>query len=258
MELRLDGKRAFVSAGAVGIGRATCLALRTAGATVFTADIDQEALAQLPADIHCFHCDVGEPSAVAAVMQQVLIEGLDILINNAGIAGPTAPIEAIAIADWVHTINVCLNSQFYFSRQAVPVFKRQRHGVLINLISAAGVLGFPNRSPYAAAKWGAVGLTKTLAMELGRYNIRVNGIVPGNVNGERMQQVVAAHAAAENLSHATVRELYAISTSMRCFVEASEIAHLIVFLASHYGQHISGQIIGVDGNTETLCPRMPE
>jgi len=123
------------------------------------------------------------------------------------------------------------------------------------MISGAGILGSPGRSPYAAAKWAVTGFTETLAMEVGPDNIRVNGIVPGNVKGQRMENVIAAHAAAEGLEPQDVRHMYAIGTSMQCYVDPQEISDLIMFLVSDYGRHISGQIIGVDGNTETLYPR---
>ena len=256
MNITLEGKRVFVSAGGAGMGRSTCLAFHQAGAEVFTCDINQEALTSLPQGIETFTCDVGDAEEVKEMMDEILPDGIDVLVNNAGIAGPTAPIENISLEEWNHTINVCLNSQFYFNRLVVPLFKKQRHGVLINLISGAGILGFPNRTPYAAAKWSVTGLTKTLAMELGPQNIRVNGIVPGNVNGERMDRVVQAHAEADKISPEVVRKLYAIGTSMQCFIEPEEIANMILFLSSDHGRHISGQIIGLDGHTETLYPRM--
>ena len=123
------------------------------------------------------------------------------------------------------------------------------------MVSAAGILGFPNRSPYVAAKWAVSGLVKTLAMELGSDNIRVNGIVPGNVNGDRMERVIQAHAKSEGLEPEEVRYSYAIGTSMQCYVDPEEVSNLICFLCSDYGKHISGQIVGVDGFTETLYPR---
>ena len=152
-------------------------------------------------------------------------------------------------------MGVCIDAQFYCARRAVPVFKAQQSGVIINMVSAAGIMGFPGRSPYVAAKWAVSGFTETLAMELGPDNVRVNGVVPGNVNGDRMERVITAHAQAEGLDPEEVRRLYAIGTSMQCYVDPQEISDLIMFLVSDYGRHISGQIIGVDGNTETLWPR---
>lgn len=255
MQISLQGKRVFISAGGDGMGRATVLAMHRLGADVITCDIDAEALATLPDGISRYVCDVSDADAVDAMFEQFIDGGLDILVNNAGIGGPTKPIEAVSNAEWRQTMGVCIDGQFYCSRRAIPTFKAQQSGVIINLISAAGILGFPNRSPYVAAKWAVTGLTKTLAMELGPDNIRVNGIVPGNVNGERMERVIHAHAEADNLPADEVRRLYAIGTSMQCYVDPEEIADMICFLCSDYAKHVSGQVVGVDGNTETLYPR---
>lgn len=237
------------------MGRATALAMQNLGATVYTCDIDGDALATLPAGIESRVCDVASSKQLDAVFDHVLPHGLDILVNNAGIAGPTKRVEDVTDEEWQRCMDVCVNAQFYCARRAVPVFKSQKHGVIINLISGAGILGYPTRSPYAAAKWAVTGFTKTLAMELGPDNIRVNGIVPGNVNGERMERVIHAHAETDGLDPEAVRRMYAIGTSMQCYVDAEEIAAAICFLCSDHARHISGQILGVDGNTETLYPR---
>lgn len=255
MKVELENKRVFISAGADGMGRSTVLAMLGIGAKVFTCDINQKMLDSLPTEIGTYHCDVSNPVDVDAMFDDFIDDGLDILVNNAGIGGPTKPIEEVTNEEWRQTMGVGIDSQFYCCRRAVPVFRDQQQGVIINMVSAAGILGYPNRSPYVAAKWAVSGLTKTLAMELGPDNIRVNGIVPGNVNGDRLDRVVDAHAEVEGLTPEAVRHLYAISTSMQCYVEPEEIANLICFLCSGFGKHISGQIIGVDGYTETLYPR---
>lgn len=255
MQISLEGKRAFITAGGAGMGRATALAMHAAGATVYTCDIAEAALATLPEGITSWTADVSRSSELDAIFDEILPDGLDFMINNAGIAGPTKLVEHITDEEWRTTMAVCVDSQFFCARRVVPIFKAQRSGAMINLISGAGILGYPTRTPYVAAKWAVSGLTKTLAMELGPDNIRVNGVVPGNVNGDRMDRVVHAHAVAENLDPKEVRRMYAIGTSMQCYVDPEEIADLIVFLCSDYGRHISGQIIGVDGNTETLYPR---
>ncbi len=255
MEISLEGKRAFVTAGGAGMGRATVLAMHGLGAEVFTCDVDGEALESLPDGISASVCDVSRSADLDALFDTFLPDGLDVLINNAGVAGPTKLVEDITDDEWRHTMAVCIDAQFYCVRRVVPVFKAQGHGAIVNLISAAGILGYPSRSPYAAAKWAVTGLTKTLAMELGTHNIRVNGVVPGNVNGDRMERVIAAQAEAEGLDPEVVRRMYAIGTSMQCYVDPEEIADLIVFLCSDHGRHISGQVIGVDGHTETLYPR---
>ena len=255
MKVELENKRVFISAGADGMGRSTALAMLDIGAKVFTCDINQEMLNSLPAEIVSYHCDVSNPADVDAMFDDFIDHGLDILVNNAGIGGPTKPIEDVTFDEWRQTMSVGIDSHFYCCRRAVPVFRHQKQGVIINMVSAAGILGYPNRSPYVAAKWAVSGLTKTLAMELGPDNIRVNGIVPGNVNGDRLDRVVEAHAQAEGLETEAVRHLYAIGTSMQCYVDPEEISNLICFLCSDFGKHISGQIIGVDGYTETLYPR---
>ncbi|MFT4629830.1 MAG: NAD(P)-dependent dehydrogenase (short-subunit alcohol dehydrogenase family) [Arenicella sp.] len=255
MKVELENKRVFISAGADGMGRTTVLTMLDIGAKVFTCDINQEMLNSLPAEVGTYHCDVSNPVDVDAMFDDFIDDGLDILVNNAGIGGPTKPIEEVTNDEWRQTMSVGIDSQFYCCRRAVPVFRHQKHGVIINMVSAAGILGYPNRSPYVAAKWAVSGLTKTLAMELGPDNIRVNGVVPGNVNGDRLDRVVHAHAQAEGLDTEAVRHLYAIGTSMQCYIDPQEISNLICFLCSDLGKHISGQIIGVDGNTETLYPR---
>lgn len=255
MQISLEGKRVFITAGGAGMGRATALAMHKIGATVFTCDVDADALSTLPDGIKTFVSDVSNPDAVDAIFDEILPGGLDILVNNAGIGGPTKPVEDVTNEEWRACMSVCIDSQFYCARRAVPTFRKQKHGVIINLVSAAGILGFPNRSPYVAAKWAVTGFTKTLAMELGQDNIRVNGIVPGNVNGERMERVIKAHAAAEGIDPEEVRRLYGIGVSMQCYVDPEEIADMICYLCSDYARHVSGQIVGVDGNTETLYPR---
>ena len=255
MQVSLRGKRAFITAGGAGLGRATAAAMHGMGAEVFTCDIDPGSLESLDPGIRSWTCDVSVSGEIDRVLDVVLPGGLDILVNNAGVAGPTKPVEEVTDEEWRHTMAVCVDAQFYCARRVVPVFRARGHGVMINLVSAAGILGYPTRSPYAAAKWAVTGFTKTLAMELGPDNIRVNGIVPGNVSGERMERVISAHAGAGNLDPETVRRLYAIGTSMQCYVNPEEIADMICFLCSDHCRHVTGQIVGVDGFTETLYPR---
>ncbi len=255
MQISLQGKRAFVTAGGDGMGRTTAITMDALGAEVFTCDIDPTGLDTLPDSITSWVCDVSDSAALDAVFDEILPGGLDIMVNNAGIGGPTKLVEDVTDAEWSQTLAVCLDSQFYCVRRVAPVFKSQGGGVIINMVSGAGIMGFPGRSPYAAAKWASAGLTETWAMELGPHGVRVNGIVPGNVNGDRMERVIAGHAALDGIEPDEVRRLYAIGTSMQCYVDPQEVSDLIVFLCSDYGRHISGQMIAVDGNTETLYPR---
>src|SRR4029077_3040163 len=122
------------------------------------------------------------------------------LVNNAGIAGPTAKVEDIKPEDWDRCIAVDLSGMFYCTRKAMPLIKRSGGGSIVNLSSAAGRHGFPQRSPYSAAKWGVVGFTKSLAVEAGPDKVRVNCLLPGIVEGERIERVIAAKAAAQGMS----------------------------------------------------------
>ena len=162
MKIELENKRVFISAGGDGMGRTTAIAMMDIGAKVITCDINQKMLDSLPSEIETYHCDVSKPDDVNAMFDDFIDEGLDILVNNAGIGGPTKPIEEITNEEWHQTMSVGIDSQFYCCRRAVPVFKKQKSGVIINMTSAAGILGYPNRSPYTAAKWAVTGLTKTL------------------------------------------------------------------------------------------------
>ena len=257
MESRLDGKRAVVTAGAAGIGRAIVDSFVAAGARVHICDVDEALLeaarAALPG-LGATLADVADARAVDRLFDDVIDElgGLDILVNNAGIAGPTAPAEDISPEDWRRTIAVDLDGAFLCARRAIPLLKSAGGGAIVNIASTAGLFGFPSRSPYAAAKWGVIGLTKTLAMELGPFGIRVNAICPGSVDGPRMDRVVAADAAARGLDPAEVRKAYVAQVSMRTFVDVADIANMALFVCSAAGARISGQALAVDGHTETL------
>jgi NAD(P)-dependent dehydrogenase (short-subunit alcohol dehydrogenase family) len=251
------GQRVVVTAGAAGIGRAIALAFAAADAKVFVCDIDAAALADLqaayPAIGTCM-ADVADPAAVDTLFDiaRDFLGGLDVLVNNAGISGPTAPVEAIDIADWKRTIAVDLDSVFYCTRRAVPLLKDAGGGSIINLSSVAGRLGYPLRTPYASAKWAVVGLTKSLAMELGPAGIRVNAILPGLVEGERIDRVIAAKAEALGMTFAAYREQMLSRVSLRQMVTADDVANMAVFLASAAGASISGQELSVCGNVETI------
>ena len=231
------------------------LALQTKGATVFVCDVDADALATLPPGLSGAHVDVSDPTAVGAWLDPVVAGGIDILVNNAGIAGPTKPIEEIDPDEWRRCLAVDLDGQFFCAQRVAGAMKDQQRGAIINVSSTAGLLGMPNRAPYVAAKHAVIGLTKTLTMELGRYNIRVNAIAPGSITGDRMRRVVAAHAETDGISEQQVTDMYVSGTSMATFVDPEEVSDMVVYLASERGKRISGQVISIDGHTETLYPR---
>jgi NAD(P)-dependent dehydrogenase (short-subunit alcohol dehydrogenase family) len=257
MDLRLDGKRAVLTAGGAGIGRVTLQTFVDAGARVVTCDVDQAALDRLRGDlptVPAIPVDVADDAAVDRLFELALeqLGGLDILINNAGIAGPTAPIEEVAPTDWRRTLEVNLTGQYLCARRAVPHIRAAGGGSIVNLSSAAGRFGFALRSPYCASKWAVVGLTKALAIELGPDQIRVNAICPGAVEGERINRVIAAKAEARGVSFEAMRQQYVETASMKRLISAQDIANMILYLCSDAGRLVSGQAIGVDGNIEYL------
>ena len=257
MDASARGLRVLVTAGAAGIGEAFAKVFADAGARIFICDVDAAALeafrARRPA-IGATVTDVSDPRQVDRLFAEAeaFLGGLDVLINNAGIAGPTAPVEDIAIADWDRTIAVDLNGMFYCTRRAVPLLKAAGGGSIINLSSVAGRLGFPLRTPYSAAKWAVVGFTKSLAIELGPSNIRVNAIQPGVVEGERIERVIAAKAKALGLGHEEYRRQILSKVSLRRSVSPVDIANMALFLATDAGRNVSGQALSVCGNVETL------
>lgn len=247
----------LVSAGAAGIGKAFAETFADAGAKVFICDVDPTALDGFRTarpEIGSCIADVADPKAVDLLFDAAtkFLSGLDVLINNAGIAGPTAPVEAIDIAEWNRTIAIDLNGMFYCTRRAVPLLKAAGGGSIINLSSVAGRLGYPLRTPYAAAKWGVVGFTKSLAMELGPANIRVNAIQPGIVEGERIERVISAKAKALGVSFDDCKRQLLSKVSLRRTVSPADIASMALFLATDAGRNISGQALSVCGNVESL------
>ena len=174
------------------------------------------------------------------------------MINNVGIAGPTGKLEDLNLNDWQETIDININSHFYYTKHAIPLLKNKGDGSIINLSSTAGLFGFPLRSPYAASKWAIIGITKTLSMELGEFNIRVNAICPGSVSGDRMKKVIKAKAESLGVSEEKVKQDYVSYVSLGTFVEKEDIANTAIFLLSQEANKITGQIITVDGHTERM------
>ncbi|WP_102107645.1 SDR family oxidoreductase [Oceaniglobus roseus] len=255
MELGLAGHRVIVTAGAGGIGLAIAEAFAEEGARVVVCDVDAGALAALPGGIEGLACDVADRAAVGTFMEQALdrLGGLDTLVNNAGIAGPTGPVEEIPPEAWDTCLQVCLTGQFNMARLAVPALKASANGSLVNVSSLAGRVGFALRSPYAAAKWGVIGFTRSLAIELGGAGVRVNAILPGLVAGDRQRRVLEAKAQARGQSFAETEAQAFSYTSIKDYVTPRQIADQILFLASERGRTISGQAISVCGDTQMLA-----
>ena len=248
-------ERVVVTAGASGIGRAIADAFLATGARVHVADSDATAIAALPEDnqnLTTSVTDVADIEDVARMFAEARshMGSVSILINCAGIAGPTGVLEDIDPVAWRQCISVNLDASFLCAQQAIPEMKAAGRGAIINMSSTAGLFGYPMRTPYASAKWALIGLTKSLAMELGPWGIRVNAICPGSVEGPRMDRVIAAEAIKRGTSEESVRQVYTSGVSLRTFVSADDIANMAVFLCSPAGARISGQALPVDGHTE--------
>ncbi|HEY8244380.1 MAG TPA: SDR family oxidoreductase [Casimicrobiaceae bacterium] len=257
MNLDLKGHRVLVTAGASGIGLATARAFVAEGARVLVCDVDRNALAALAtndAAIASVEADVSDPADVARLFGEVdtRLGGLDTLVNNAGIAGPTAACEDVKLEDWQRTLDVNLTGMFLCAQKAIPLLKQSANGSMVNLSSAAGRFGFALRSPYSASKWGVIGFSKSLSIELGGAGVRVNAICPGAVAGDRIDRVIAGKAKVRDVSFDVVRDEFLGKTSLKRFVSADDIANAIVFLASKLGANIDGHALPIDGDVQSL------
>tara|TARA_B110000196_G_scaffold119400_1_gene103674 strand:+ start:311 stop:1087 length:777 start_codon:yes stop_codon:yes gene_type:complete len=248
----------LISGAASGIGRNIAEAFIAEGAQVHICDASAAAIAEfLEANPNATAtlADVSNTGDVDKVFADFdeKHDQLNILINNAGISGPSAAVEDVARDAWDQCLAVNLSGAFYMTNRAVPLLKQAGGGSIINISSSAGLFGTPMRSPYAASKWGLIGLTKTWAMELGPHNIRVNAVCPGCVSGPRIDGVIERDAEERGVSPQEIRDVYQRQSSMRTFVSAEEIADTVLFLASEKAGKVSGQAMSVDGHTETLA-----
>jgi len=253
----LGGQRVIVTAGAGGIGEATVRLLHAEGCRIALCDVSDEALGRIGSDlpgITTLRADVSDEGDVARFFEAALsaLGGLDALVNNAGIAGPTGGVEDISVADWRRCLDIGLTGQFLCARLAVPHIKAAGGGSIVNMSSSAGRHGYAYRTPYAAAKWGVIGFTQSLAKELGPSNIRVNAVLPGIVEGPRMDGVIRDRAERLDLSFDEMKAQYLQTVSLRRMVTPQDVAASIAFLMSDAGRNLSAMSFNVDGNVETL------
>lgn len=247
----------LVTAGASGIGRCIAELFLKDGFAVHVCDINADHITEFMQNnpnATASQTDVSKIDEVKKLFKDIvkLYGKLNVLVNNAGIAGASSLIEDVPIDDWNRTIDVNLNGMFYVTKLAVPLLKKNKSGSIVNLSSTAGLMGVPNRSPYAASKWAVVGLTKTLAMELGPFNINVNAVCPGCVEGDRIRRVIEADAKNQGKTSEEIEAVYKRQSSMRLFVNKDDVANMVHYLSTDKGHNLSGQAIAVDGNTEGL------
>lgn len=248
-------QRVLITAGASGIGWAIAQAFLSEGARVHVVDIAEDAVEGVVSAHDNLTGSVGDVSSsedVARAIEDVRenLGGLDVLVSNAGIAGPTAPVEEYDPQAWNAVVNVNLNGSFQVVRQAVPLLKENGHGSIIVMSSLAGRFGYPNRIGYSTTKWGLVGFTKTLSLELGPHNITVNSIHPGGVKGPRLDKVFEGRAEVSGRTVDQERELALANQAIKDFTDPADIAALAVFLASPAARTISGQQLSIDGDSK--------
>ena len=252
LPLDLTGLRVAITAGAGGIGRVMADSFAFCGARPFVSDLDETALAA------CGHPGMRADATRLADLDRFMEEaarrlgGLDVLVNNAGIAGPTKPVEQVTPEELDGVLQADLASMFHCARHAIPMLRAAGGGSIVNLSSAAGKFGFPLRSPYSAAKWGVVGFTRSLAMEVGSDRIRVNAILPGLVDGPRIRSVLRNKAQAKGVGENEETASALERVNLRCFVGQQDIANMALYLCSPFGATISGQAMSVDGGMEGL------
>ena len=257
MKINLKNKTYVISAAADGIGFAIAKKIINAGGKVYISDINKKKVNEINKKyknkIYATAMDCTNPAEIKNYFHKLKsLKKIDGLINNIGIAGPTKSLEDIKIEEWEETIKTNLHSHFYYTKYSIPFLKKAKKSSIINLSSTAGLYGFAQRSPYTASKWAVIGLTKTLAMELGKYKIRVNTICPGSVEGDRMKRVVDAKALLTKTNPKKVKQEFESMVSLQTFVNKEDIASMALFLLSDESQNISGQAMTVDGNTERM------
>jgi len=252
----MSQRRVVITAGAGGIGRATAQAFAEQGDLVHICDLDAAALDAAVAshpNISGAICDMSDRAAIERFVPAAAerLGGIDVLINNAGVSGPTAPVERMDPDAWEAVLAVNLTGTFNVTRLAIPYLKRSEHGVIIILSSVGGRFGYPERSPYSVSKRGLLAFTETLALELGDDGIRVNAIAPGGVDGDRVQRVLAGRAESSGRSLAEETADALANQALKYFVDPADIAALSLFLASDHGKSITGQTIPIDGGSKT-------
>ena len=254
--MKLEGRTSIITGGGRGLGRAIALRFASEGASLVLSGTTEDAITATAKEIRAnggraigIRADVAEESEVEALVAAALDEfgRIDILVNNAGIIGPTAPVVQIERQEWDRTLAVNLTGAFLCVKHALPHMIERRSGRVLNITSVAGLIGYNLRSAYAVSKWGMIGLTRTLAIEAGRYDITVNAIAPGPVKGPRMDAVIRLRAESMGKPASEVEDEYVQPIALKRMVEEEDVASTALFLASDDGRNITGETITVSG-----------
>ncbi|MCG7301256.1 SDR family oxidoreductase [Brevibacterium ravenspurgense] len=251
----MEQRIAVVTAGAAGIGRSIATRLKEDGFTVVVTDVSAEAVEDAAkSGLHAHVADASSPEDTRSLADFIQSEfgKLDVLVNNAGIAGPTARVEDIELCDWNLTMSINITAQFLHVKALLPLLRKAERGRIINLSSAAGVLGMYGRSVYSASKSAVFGFTKSLAIELGPEGITANAICPGAVGGPRIDAVIAAKAEILGDSVEAVAADYRNQSAIGEFIDPASVAGIVSFLAGPDGKQMNGQMLSVDGFTQKL------
>lgn len=252
----LQDKIAVITGGGRGIGRAIAQAFAREGAHLVLAARDlaaleetRELVAEYRRDVLVLPLDLHQEESVQTLAEQVQahFKHVDILVNNSGIAGPTAPLWEISPEQWRETLDVDLTGPYLCCRAFLPRMLVRRSGNILMIGSMTGKRPLFGRTPYAAAKLGLVGLVRTLAWETGPYNIRVNLISPGPVEGERIGRVLRDMASAQHISLEEARRLFLRDSPLDSMAPPADIANAALYLASD----LSGSTTGEDLNVSS-------
>jgi NAD(P)-dependent dehydrogenase (short-subunit alcohol dehydrogenase family) len=252
--MKLEGRVSIVTGGGRGIGLAIALSFASEGSAVVVSGTSKAALDETAEKIRkqggravSVTADVANEDHVRSLVEATISEfgQIDIMVNNAGIAGPTALVPDVKLEDWERTLGVNLTGAFLCAKHAIPHMIGRGGGRIINITSVAGLKGYAWRSPYCASKWGMIGLTRTLAEEVGRYDITCNAIAPGPIRGPRIEQVISSRAKQMNRSYEEVELDYVGPTALKRMAEESDIAAMALFLASDEGRNITGETLNI-------------
>ena len=248
---RLDGKIAIITGGGSGIGEATAHIFADAGASVVVAGRRLEQLQKVATKIggHAIQCDVSLQSDVVAMFEKArAINGrVDVLVNNAGGPGPIASVADVNMQDWVECMNINLIGAMYCLQEAAKIMSAQKSGSIINMSSLMGIQGYPMRSAYVASKFALIGITETMARELGPVGVRVNALMPGAVSGENMNRILARRAEAEGRPVDEIeRENYTDVAALKRWVSPEEVGRAALYYACDLSSAITGDKMKVD------------